>query len=458
MSEQHLDSNVPGNPAYHFRVVPPGTQPAAGWACRKDFLPGTGLATRCVHAGSLPDPAFGSVAPPIYQTSTFAFVDIHANGGFDYTRSGNPTRERLEQAIALLEGGSGATCTSSGMSAVLVALNLLEHGSHLLCTEDCYGGTFRTLEHARLAYGLETTYLDLADLDAVQAAMRPNTRMIWLETPSNPLLRLSDIAALGALARASGALLLVDNTFLSPILQRPFELGADLVVHSTTKYLNGHSDVVGGAVVAAPGQPALAQRLASLNNLLGTSQSPHDCFLILRGLKTIHLRMRAHEAGARAVAQALADHPAVAAVNYPGLPGHPQHALARRQQHGFGAMLSFELKEATQAAVDRVLLALRWFTLAESLGGVESLVAHPASMTHASMTPEARRRAGIGDGLIRLSVGIEEPADLVEDLRQALAPPQVNGRRADSAGRQGPARPAMVFAGATPDPNLAGLP
>lgn len=419
MNEQHLDSNVPGNPAYHFTVVPPGTAPAAGWARRAEGLGDAGLSTQCVHAGALPDPAFGSVAPPIYQTSTFAFSDIRTNGGFDYTRSGNPTRERLEQAIALLEGGCGAACTSSGMSAVLVALNLLEHGSHVLCTVDCYGGTFRTLEHARQACGLQVSYLDLAGLDTVRAALRPDTRMIWVETPSNPLLRLSDIEALAGLAKAHGALLVVDNTFLSPALQRPFAFGADLVVHSTTKYLNGHSDVVGGAVVAA--QPALAQRLAALNNLLGTSQSPHDCFLVLRGLKTLQLRMRAHEAGALAVAQALAVHPAVAAVNYPGLPDHPQHTLAQRQQRGFGAMLSFELKDGSQAAVERVLLALRWFTLAESLGGVESLVAHPASMTHASMTPEARRQAGIGDGLIRLSVGIEDPADLIEDLRQALA-------------------------------------
>ncbi|MDR3671078.1 MAG: PLP-dependent aspartate aminotransferase family protein [Holophaga sp.] len=434
MSEQHLDSNVPGNPAYHFTVLPPGSTPVAGWGCRKEMLGQVGLATQCIHAGSLPDPAFGAVAPPIYQTSTFAFSDIRSNGGFDYTRSGNPTRERLEDAIALLEGGSGATCTSSGMSAILVALNLLEHGSHVLCTEDCYGGTFRTLEHAKTVYGLESSYLDLADLDAVRVALRPNTRMIWAETPSNPLLRLSDIAGLAAIARECGALLVVDNTFLSPALQQPFAFGADLVVHSTTKYLNGHSDVVGGAVVAAPDKEALAQRIAALNNLLGTSQSPHDCFLILRGLKTLQVRMKAHEAGAAAVARALAAHPAVAAVNYPGLPSHPQHELAKRQQRGFGAMLSFELKDATQAAVDQVLLALHWFTLAESLGGVESLVAHPASMTHASMTPEARLRAGISDGLIRLSVGIEDPADLIEDLNQALATLHPNGRHQPAAG------------------------
>ena len=421
MSQQHLDSNVPGNPAYHFSVVPPGTEPVAGWARRGGLLEGAGTGTQCIHAGAQPDPAYGSVTPPIYQTSTFAFSDIGKNGGFDYTRSGNPTRERLEKAIAVLEGGSAATCTSSGMSAVLVALNLLEHGSHVLCTVDCYGGTFRTLEHARTVYGLEVTYLDLADAAAVQAALRPNTRMLWVETPSNPLLRLSDLAALAGTARASGALLVVDNTFLSPALQRPFAFGADLVVHSTTKYLNGHSDVVGGAVVAAPGREDLGQRIAAMNNLLGTSQSPHDCYLVLRGLKTLQLRMKAHEENARVVAGFLAAHPAVSAVNYPGLASHPQHDLARRQQKGFGAMLSFELKDGAREAVEKVLLALRWFTLAESLGGVESLVAHPASMTHASMTPEARRAAGIGDGLIRLSVGIEDAEDLLEDLRQALA-------------------------------------
>jgi cystathionine gamma-synthase len=421
MDNKHLDSNVPGNPAYHFKVVPPGTRPEAGWVGRAEHLEQAGFGTRCIHGGSLPDPAFGAVAPPIYQTSTFAFSGIRSNNGFDYTRSGNPTRERLEQAIALLEGGSGATCTSTGLSAVLVALNLLEQGSHLICTVDCYGGTFRLLEHARKASGLQVTYLDLADLDAVRAAVTPATRMIWAETPSNPLLRLSDLRALAGIARQAGVLLAVDNTFLSPALQRPFDFGADLVVHSTTKYLNGHSDVVGGAVVAGPGRADLAQRLAGLNNLLGTSQSPHDCYLVLRGLKTLQVRMRAHEANAIAVARALEAHPAVARVNYPGLPSHPQHALARRQQKGFGAMVSFELKDGSPAAVDRFLLALRWFTLGESLGGVESLVAHPATMTHASMTPEARRQAGIGDGLVRLSVGLEDQVELVHDLAQALA-------------------------------------
>ena len=307
------------------------------------------------------------------------------------------------------------------MAAVTMVLNLLPAGSHVLSTVDCYGGTFRTLEHLKVAAGLRVTSLDLGDLAAVRRALEQETALVWIETPSNPLLRLTDIGAVAALARARGALTVVDNTFLSPVLQRPFEHGADLVVHSTTKYLNGHSDVVGGAVVAAPGRTALLQRIQSMNNLLGTSQSPHDCFLVLRGLKTLLLRMRAHEVGAQKVAEYLVAHPAIAKVYYPGLPSHPQHDLARRQQDGFGGMLSFELKDGRADRVNHVLRTLRWFTLAESLGGVESLVAHPASMTHASMTPAARARAGITDSVIRLSVGIEAPEDLIGDLAATLA-------------------------------------
>ena len=249
--ETHVDSNVPGNPAYHFSVVPPGTPVSAGWTQRTSLLGSAQIGTMCVHAGALPDPAYGSVAPPIYQTSTFAFNDLCTNAGYDYTRSGNPTRVRLEDAISRLEGGSGAACTASGMAAVLLTLNLLESGSHVLSTFDLYGGTFRTFEHAKLANDLSVDYLDLADLDAVARSMRPRTRMVWIETPSNPLLRLTDIAAVARIAHDAGALVVVDNTFLGPVFQRPFDFGADLVVHSTTKYLNGHSDVVGGAVVAA---------------------------------------------------------------------------------------------------------------------------------------------------------------------------------------------------------------
>ncbi len=422
MQEQHLDANVPGNPAYHFTILPPVRESRAGWIERPALLPEAGLASQCVHAGVQPDPAYGAVMPPLYLSSTFAFKDICTNAGYDYTRSGNPTRAALEEALTLLEGGSGATCTSTGMSAILVALNLVDSGSHIISTVDCYGGTFRLLEHARHAYGLEVTYLDLSDLDGLRAALRPNTRMIWVETPSNPLLRLTDIAAVAAIGRQQpDCLVAVDNTFLSPVLQRPFDLGADLVIHSTTKYLNGHSDVVGGAVVAGPGRTALAQRIQSVNNLLGTSQSPHDCFLVLRGLKTLPIRMQQHEASARVLAEFLAGHPAVRRVHYPGLPTHPHHALAKTQQRGFGAMLSFELQDGRAAALNHLLTRLRWFTLAESLGGVESLVAHPASMTHASMTPEARANAGIRDDLIRLSVGLESVADLQADLAQALA-------------------------------------
>jgi cystathionine gamma-synthase len=422
VSEQYLDTNVPGNPAYHFSIQPPAREGQAGWIHRPELVPSAAPATQYVHAGVQPDPAFGAVMPPLYLSSTFAFKDICTNAGYDYTRSGNPTRAALEEALALLEGGHGATCTSTGMSAILVALNLLPHGSHLISTVDCYGGTFRLLEHAQRFYGLEVTYLDLADLGAVEAALRSNTRMIWIETPSNPLLRLTDIAAMAELGhRQPDCLVAVDNTFLSPYLQSPFDLGADLVIHSTTKYLNGHSDVVGGAVVAGPGRLALTQQIQSANNLLGTSQAPHDCLLVLRGLKTLPLRMRQHEATAQVLAEFLAAHPAVGKVHFPGLPAHPQHELAKRQQRGFGAMLSFELKEGGAERLNHVLRKLRWFTLAESLGGVESLVAHPASMTHASMTPEARRRAGISDDLIRLSVGLEDVQDLRADLAQALA-------------------------------------
>lgn len=420
MADVHLDPTVPGNPAYHFTITEPGQKPNTGWGGRRELIPDAQLATKCVHAGVQPDSAYGAVMPPIYQTSTFAFGDICTNAGFDYTRSGNPTRAALEEALAVLEGGQAAACTSTGMSAIVLALNLLDAGSHMLCTVDCYGGTFRLLEHAKQANHLEITYLDLADLDAVKTAMRPNTRAIWIETPSNPLLRLTDIAAVVEIARGHECLVIVDNTFLSPVLQRPFELGADVVVHSTTKYLNGHSDVVGGAAIGAPGKIALAQRLQSLNNLLGISQSPHDCFLVLRGLKTLKLRVLEHARNAQKVAEFLASHPAVDRVHYPGLPSHPQHELAKKQQSGFGGMLSFQLKDGTRRRVDHVLRTTQWFTLAESLGGVESLIAHPASMTHASMTPQARLRAGIGDDLIRLSIGIEDVGDLIADLSQAL--------------------------------------
>jgi cystathionine gamma-synthase len=416
--EVHLDSNIPGNPAYHFTIVPPGTAPQAGWARRAPLVAGARPGTQCVHAGVQPDLAYGAVMPPIYQTSTFAFRDVCTNAGYDYTRSGNPTRATLEEAISVLEGGAGATCTSTGMSAVIVALNLLPQGSHLLCTVDCYGGTFRALEHAKATYGLEVTYLDLADLAAVRAAFRPNTRMVWIETPSNPLLRLTDIRAVADLARAHDALTVVDNTFLSPVLQKPFQHGADLVVHSTTKYLNGHSDVVGGVVVAAPGRTALVQRIQSVNNLLGTSQSPHDCFLVLRGLKTLLIRMKAHEAGAQAIAAWLARHPAIDRVFYPGLATHPQHALARSLFRGFGALLSFEL--AADVDLFASLNRLRIVVLSSNLGDNRTLAIPVAHTIFWEMGAARRAEMGIADSLIRVSVGIEDRTDLLGDFAQAL--------------------------------------
>ena len=389
-------------------------------------MPDAGLATQCVHGGVQPDPAYGAVMPPLYLSSTFAFKDICTNAGYDYTRSGNPTRTALEEALALLEGGQRRDLHQHG------------HERHpggpepagtrqppALPPWTATAAPSAPLEHARRFYGLEVTYLDLADLAA--AAGGPAARHAH-DLDRDALQsrccgsRTSPPWPSSATASRT-ALVAVDNTFLSPVFQRPFALGADLVIHSTTKYLNGHSDVVGGAVVSGPGRQVLTQQIQSVNNLLGTSQSPHDCFLVLRGLKTLPLRMRPHEATAQQIAEFLLAHPAVAKVHYPGLPSHPQHDLARRQQRGFGGMLSFELKEGGNERLNHVLRRLRWFTLAESLGGVEALVAHPASMTHASMTPEARRHAGISDGLIRLSVGLEDVEDLRSDLAQALTFP-----------------------------------
>ncbi|MGE0431016.1 MAG: PLP-dependent aspartate aminotransferase family protein [Planctomycetota bacterium] len=405
---------------YQFQTVDAGTHPVLGWKDRAELIPGAELATQCVHAGVQPDPAHGAVMQPIYQSSTFAFRDICTNSGYDYTRSSNPTRNALEDAINTLEGGAGAVCTSTGMSAILVAMQLLDHPAHIICTNDCYGGTFRLLNHLGLVSGLEISYLDLNDLDAVKAAIKPSTKAIWIETPSNPLLNIVDIAALVKIAKEHKLLTYVDNTFMSPILQKPFEFGVDVVVHSTTKYLNGHSDVVGGCVVANPNDQVLADRVFAMANVLGVSQAPMDCFFVLRGIKTLELRMNAHEANARKIAAFLDAHDEVQHVYYPGLPTHPQHELAKKQQRGFGGMISFKLRSGTIDRVNRVLRATKLFTVAESLGGVESLICHPASMTHASMTKEARLAAGITDDIIRLSIGIEGATDLLADLQQAL--------------------------------------
>lgn len=374
--------------------------------------------TRSVRAAIDSDEQYGAVMPPIVLSTNFAFASFGQPRQYDYTRTANPTRDALATAIAQLEGGAGATVTASGMAAITLACQLLNPGDLVLAPVDCYGGTFRLLSRLAARGLFRLRFIDLADAAQLAAAAGEPARLLWVETPTNPLLRIMDLARLRQVADACGALLAVDNTFLSPALQRPLEFGADLVVHSTTKYLNGHSDVVSGVVVAR--SASLHDELAAWANALGLTGAPFDSFLALRGLRTLFVRMRQHETNAMALAEALLASPAVAQVYYPGLPGHRGHDLARRQQSGFGGMLSFELRGGQEAA-RRFLGQLQLFTLAESLGGVESLACHPATMTHVPLGPEGRRAAGIGDGLVRLSAGIEATADLVADVRAALA-------------------------------------
>ena len=373
--------------------------------------------TRAVRAGIATDPHHGAVVPPLHLSTNFAFAGFNQKRRYDYTRSGNPTRDQLAEALAELEEGVGAVVTSSGMSAVALALQLAPAGGRVLAAHDCYGGTYRLLKAlaARNQFELEVADLTSPDAELIIARCRPD--LLWVETPSNPLLRITDLRKVCEAGHRAGALVVADNTFLSPALQRPLTLGADLVVHSTTKYLNGHSDVVGGAVIA--NDAALVEKLTWWANCLGLTGAPFDSYLTLRGVRTLFARMRVHETNAHAVASALEGHPAVLAVHYPGLSTHPGHAIAAGQQDGFGGMVSFTLVGGLEAAA-QVTNALECFTLAESLGGVESLVAHPATMTHASMDAEARQTAGITDGMLRLSVGIEEARDLVHDLTQAL--------------------------------------
>ncbi len=373
--------------------------------------------TKTIHAGVDKDSAFNSVITPLYQTSTFRFEEIGVTKGYDYTRTSNPTRRALEENLSALEGGFGASAVATGMAAITTTLHLFKSGDHIICTHDCYGGTERLLRTYRDLFGIQISFVDMSDLSTVETAITSHTRALWIETPSNPLLNILDIEALSSIAHRHGALSIVDNTFLSPYFQRPFELGADLIVHSTTKYLNGHSDVVGGAVISRTRE--LAERIQWLTNCLGQGASPFDCWLVLRGIKTLAPRMKEHERNAHAVAEYLARHPHVARVFYPGLSSHPQHELARRQQRGFGGMVSFEVRGSLRD-VYHILRSTRVFALAESLGGVESLIEHPASMSHASMDPEARERAGINERVIRLSVGTEDVNDLIEDLERAL--------------------------------------
>jgi cystathionine gamma-synthase len=375
-------------------------------------------ATIAARAGVDTDPAQGAVMPPLYLSSNYSFAGFGQKRRYDYTRSGNPTRDVLAAALAELEGGSGGVVTSSGMSAITLLTAQLLPGDLLVAPHDCYGGCYRLFK-AQAERGLyRVEFVDFGDQAAVTAALARKPAIVWIETPSNPLLRITDIAAVARLAHAVAALVVVDNTFLSPALQQPIALGADLVVHSTTKYLNGHSDVVGGAVVWK--DAALGERIAWWCNCLGVGGAPFDSYLTLRGLRTLQPRLRAHQENAEALVQRLVRHAAVEKVYFPGLATHPGHALAARQQRGFGAMLSFDLAGG-EAAVAAFVDGLTCFTLAESLGGVESLVCHPATMTHASMDAAARERAGIGDGLVRVSVGIEAAEDLLADLDVALA-------------------------------------
>jgi cystathionine gamma-synthase len=373
--------------------------------------------TRAVRAGIATDLHHGAVVPPIHLSSTFAFEGFGRKRLYDYTRTGNPTREHLANALAELEGGEGAVVTSTGMSAVALVLQLVRAGDLVVAAHDCYGGTHRILRSLAARGHFDVAFVDLTCETAAQTVTTRRPRLLWIETPSNPLLRLTDLACVIEAGHQAGAIVAVDNTFLSPALQRPIEFGADLVVHSTTKYLNGHSDVVGGAVVAS--DPAVVGELAWWANCLGITGAPFDSFLTLRGVRTLHARMRVHCDNAARVVELLRNHDAVKRLYYPGLASHPGHSVAASQQDGFGAMVSFELEGGIDS-VERFVNALQCFTLAESLGGVESLVAHPATMTHASMDQTARAHAGIEDSLLRLSVGIEHADDLVADLTVGL--------------------------------------
>ena len=375
-----------------------------------------GFATRAIHVGQGPDAATGAVVQPIHMATTFAQEGIGPHGGFEYTRSNNPTREQLETCLASLESGAHGLAFASGLAATTTAMLLLNPGDHVVYMEDAYGGTFRLFNAVMRRYGIAFTAVDATREGAVAAAMTERTRAVWIESPTNPLLRVVDIAATALAAHRHGALLFVDNTFASPYLQRPLELGADVVMHSSTKYLGGHSDVLGGCLVTS--DDAVAERLRFHQNAVGAVPSPFDCWLLLRGLKTLALRMQRHCENALAVARHLEAHPAVVAVHHPGLESHPQHEVADRQMSGFGGMVSFEV--ASEAEAVGVLESLRLFTLAESLGAVESLAEHPGLMTHSSVPAEERLRVGLGHGLIRLSVGVEDLDDLLADLDSAL--------------------------------------
>lgn len=376
------------------------------------------FATKAIHAGVEPDPTTGAIMTPIYQTSTYVQAAPGDHKGYEYSRTHNPTRTALQNALAALENGKHGLCFATGMASIDALCKLLKPGDEVVSTNDLYGGTYRLFTKIFEGFGLKFRFVDMGDLRNVEAALTPNTKLIWAETPTNPLLRIIDIAGLARIAKRQGCLLGVDNTFASPYLQNPLDLGADIVMHSVTKYLGGHSDVVMGALVVK--DDALAERLAFIQNSSGATPGPQDCFLVLRGLKTLHLRMQRHCENGAVVAAFLAQHPKVERVFWPGFPTHVNHAVAKAQMRDFGGMISFTLKGDRMEDALRVLSSTKLFSLAESLGGVESLLGHPASMTHASIPREERLRNGLADTLIRLSVGLEDAEDLVEDLRQAL--------------------------------------
>ena len=376
-----------------------------------------GFSTDAIHGGQSPEPVSGAVITPIFQTSTYKQDGIGKHRGYEYARTQNPTREALERNIAVLEKGEFGIAFSSGMAAIDSLLKLFSPGDEIIVTHNVYGGTYRLFSQVLSGYGVNFKFIDTSDLSELERAFTPATRLVFVESPTNPILEVTDIRAAGDMARAAGARLAVDNTFMSPYLQNPLVLGADFVVHSTTKYINGHSDVVGGIVVTNDADAA--QRLRFIQNSVGAVPAPLDCWLVLRGTKTLAVRMRQHESNARVLASFLAEHPAVGRIHYPGLSDHPQHALAKTQCRGFGAMISFDVETLERA--DAVMRGVEIFTLAESLGGVESLISHPASMTHGSVPAEQRNALGVTEGLIRISVGIEDVEDLQADLEKALS-------------------------------------
>ena len=379
---------------------------------------GAGISTKAVHAGQEPDPKTGAVMTPIYQTSTYAQESLGHHKGYEYARTHNATRAALEGNLAALEGGAHGFCFGSGLAATNALIQTLSAGDHVVCGNNTYGGTYRLFEKVWKRHGLQFSFVDCTDPAGVEAAFTAATRLLWLETPTNPLMQLADIRDLSARAHRRGIKVVVDNTFMTPYFQRPLELGADVVMHSVTKYLNGHSDMIGGALITSDGE--MAEQVKFLQNAAGAVPGPMDCFLCLRGTKTLAVRMKQHDANARELAALLEKHPRVAKVFYPGLASHPQHELAKRQASGFGGMISFIPGDGSLAAGEQVFNRFRLFTRAESLGGVESLVCHPSSMTHASVPRESRLAMGFADGLLRLSVGIEDVADLRADLDQAL--------------------------------------